>query len=144
MKKLLITIIVLAVLGGGAFFLLKGDSKKTDTTTSTQSETAATPTVPTESTSPAADSATVTYNGTAFSPAKITVQPGTTVKFVNQSSSPMWVASDPHPVHTDFSEFDAKKSSGQGQTYSFTFEEAGTYDYHNHLNSGSTGTVTVQ
>lgn len=140
MKKAILSIIIIAVLGGGAFLFLKSDKKDTQTDTpAAQTETPAA-----EEPAPIADSLTVTYDGNTFTPAAVTVKPGTKVNFVNQSTNPMWVASDPHPVHTDFSAFDAQKSLGQGQTYSFTFEKPGEYGYHNHLNSGSTGTITVK
>jgi plastocyanin len=91
-----------------------------------------------------ASTITVTYNGTTFSPAQVTVMSGTTVKFVNQSNKLVWVASDPHPTHTDYPGFDAKKGLTQGQSYEFTFDKIGTWGYHNHLNPSQTGSVIVQ
>src|SRR3989344_57043 len=57
------------------------------------------------------------------SAAEGTVSSGTKVVFKNGSSSLMWAASNPHPVHTDLSSFDAKSGASAGGTYSFTFEE---------------------
>jgi plastocyanin len=56
----------------------------------------------------------------------------------------MWVASDPHPIHTDYSAFDAKQGIAPGDTYSFTFTKTGNWGFHNHLNPSATGTITVQ
>ncbi len=94
--------------------------------------------------SPAATTTTVTYTNTGFSPATITIKAGETVQFVNNSSSQMWVASDPHPSHTGLTGFDAKKGYKQGETYSFTFTKAGTFGYHNHLSDSNDGTIIVQ
>lgn len=144
MKKVLLIIIIAGAIAGGAFLVTRkpaSDNLSTEPTTQTQTQNTQTTETPSKTDS---DETTVTYNGSSFSPASVTVKPGTKVNFVNQSSSPMWVASDPHPVHTDFSAFDASRGYTQGQTYSFTFDQAGQYGYHNHLNSGSTGVVVVE
>lgn len=75
-----------------------------------------------------------------FSPATITVKKGETVKFTNKSSSQMWVASDPHPTHTDYPGFDELQMA---DSYSFTFDNVGTWGFHNHLNPSTKGTVVV-
>jgi plastocyanin len=87
---------------------------------------------------------TVSYASTGFSPSSITIKAGDTVTFTNGTSSKMWVASDPHPQHTDFSDFDAGKGYEAGTSYSYTFMEAGTFTYHDHLHSSMRGTVTVE
>jgi plastocyanin len=87
---------------------------------------------------------TVHYTDSGYSPASIEVSVGTAVTFVNDSTQSMWTASDPHPVHTNFSAFDAKRGYKQGVSYSFTFAKAGTYTYHNHLVPGDVGTVVVK
>lgn len=55
----------------------------------------------------------------------------------------MWTASDPHPVHGDFSPFDARRGYGNGETYIFRFESSGTYGFHNHEKSLHRGVVRV-
>lgn len=88
---------------------------------------------------------TVVYDGSKFTPATLTIKKGETVAFENQSSGGMSVASNPHPTHTDYPEFDQYKSSQRGQkTYIFTFEKVGTWGYHNHLNPAVKGTINVQ
>ncbi len=82
----------------------------------------------------------VNYDGTSFSPSPITIKKGATVRFVNKSSSPMWVASNPHPVHTDYPGFDQKQ---RGDSYEFTFDKTGTWGYHNHLEPSITGQIIV-
>lgn len=87
---------------------------------------------------------TVTYTNNGFSPANLSVFEGSTVTFVNDSSGSMWVASNPHPVHTDFPEFDSKRGVAPGETYEFTFTEGGTYDYHDHLSPSNVGTIIAE
>jgi len=86
---------------------------------------------------------TVGVTASGFSPVEITVKKGTVVTFKNDSTSPIWPASNPHPAHTDYPEFDANKSIGAGESFSFTFDRVGDWGFHNHLSSGSTGVVHV-
>lgn len=96
---------------------------------------------------------TVTYTNNGFTPKKINVSKGDTVKWVNESSRRMWVASAVHPIHTIYPEkteadclgssFDACTGISVGQSYEFTFNEAGSWNYHNHLVASQVGTVVV-
>ncbi len=90
------------------------------------------------------ESVEVDYTSSGFSPATVTIKKGGTVRFVNKSGSSMDVASNPHPIHTDYPGFDQGKSDARGKDeYDFTFEKVGTWGYHNHLNPSDGGTVVV-
>lgn len=93
---------------------------------------------------PAPDNAVVYYRDGGFQPSTLTIAAGRIVTFVNQSSKPMWVASANHPTHEVFSEFDQLKSVPNGGTYVFTFDEVGSWNYHNHVGSSDRGTIIVQ
>ncbi len=86
----------------------------------------------------------IDYTDNGFSPKSITVKVGSTVTWTNSSSGPMWVASNPHPTHTDYPEFDEKSNAANGGTYSFTFTKVGSWGYHNHKDPSKGGTVIVQ
>jgi plastocyanin len=82
---------------------------------------------------------TVRMEDNFFDPANITVEPGTTVTWVQSGNNP----------HTTTS-YDGLWDSGMieggsGGTFSFTFEEPGTYDYFciPHESLGMIGSVTV-
>jgi plastocyanin len=82
---------------------------------------------------------TVRMEDNFFEPANITVEPGTTVTWVQSGNNP----------HTTTS-YDGLWDSGMieggsGGTFSFTFEEPGTYDYFciPHESLGMIGSVTV-
>jgi plastocyanin len=97
---------------------------------------------------------TVTYSASGFSPKTLTVPVGTRVTFVNQGAGEMWVASDEHPSHTQYSgtsreshcpdpggvAFDQCANSSM---FSFVFGKAGTWSYHNHRNAADRGTIVV-
>lgn len=86
----------------------------------------------------------ISYTDSGFSPKSITVKSGDTVVFKNESSRGMWVASAPHPMHTDYPEFDAKKVYAKEEMYSFTFQKVGAWKFHNHVNPMDFGSVTVE
>lgn len=90
----------------------------------------------------------VTYDSSGFKPQTITINKGTTVTFINKSEMPLYVASNPHPQHTDYPEFEAVRANNgrmprMTDTFSFKFEKTGTWGYHNHTASSDTGTEAV-
>ncbi len=94
--------------------------------------------------SPSATVMVVTYGANGFTPSELHVSPGTEVRFENNSSLMLQVASNPHPVHTDHPEINADSSVVKGQSYSVIFRTLGTFGYHNHLHAGDTGTIIVE
>lgn len=86
----------------------------------------------------------IVYDGKNFQPSSLTVKVGDIVIFRNKSTKAFWPASNPHPAHTDYPEFDAKKAVAAGQTFEFKFTKEGTWKFHDHLNPTATGVVVVQ
>ena len=138
----------LIVVAGG-WYLLRGTPASAPAAPAEETQTVASTTTP-------AAGATITYGPQGFSPASLTVPAGTTVTFVDQGASRMWVASDPHPTHqaydgTTKDQHCAAGYSGPvpfdqcsaGASYTFTFTKAGTWGYHNHGNAADKGTVVV-
>jgi plastocyanin len=97
---------------------------------------------------------TIYLTDSGFEPENIIVEQGETVTWVNNASGSMWIASDQHPTHTEYSGTSLNEhcSSGEGsfdqcQTgdeYSFTFDQQGTWGYHNHEPLISGGQVIVE
>ena len=86
----------------------------------------------------------VTYNASGFSPQTITIKKGETVVFQNKTGKSASVASNPHPIHTAYPEFDQYKTDQKGKDeFRFTFLKVGTWGYHDHLNASNGGTVVV-
>lgn len=147
-KQVWIILVVIVLLVAG--FLIYNVTKTQTTPTPEPSVTTYTsPATTQEQTGTAAAipevSMTVTYTDTGFSPKPITVKLGSIVTFMNNSSKMMWVASAPHPTHTNYPEFNAKKGSAAGESYSFTFDDkTGSFNYHNHLTPTNFGTVVVE
>lgn len=131
-KKIRLAIIVLAVLlvtGASLVWYLQlqrntGPDAQNNAHNSANSSSTATGPSPT---APVA-TASVDIKDMAYSPSKITVKKGTTVTWTNQDSAGHNVVAD-----------DAAHSGGlptthallkKGETFSFTFNEAGTFNYH--------------
>jgi plastocyanin len=102
---------------------------------------------------------TITYTDKGFDPKTVTITQGQTVTWVNNSTHQMWIASAQHPTHmgydgtsreahcaasyTGAAPFDECKAEAASASYSFTFDKAGTWPYHDHVNSTMFGTITV-
>ena len=84
-------------------------------------------------------------DGLRFDPAHIIISPGTTVTWVNGDSIIHFVNTDPHPSHNLL---DEQNSTGlnPGDTYTYSFTEAGAWGYHcsAHQNRGMTAQVIVK
>lgn len=85
----------------------------------------------------------VSYTDNGFEPRDLLITRGTMVHFVNESSIDMWVASDDHPAHTVLPTFDQFKGSPPGEQYVYIFDQAGEWNYHDHLTPTAVGTITV-
>ena len=85
----------------------------------------------------------VEITSSGFSPKTLTINSGDTVTWTNKGSTNSWPASNNHPTHTIYSGFDSLGALSTRESYSFTFENAGTWNYHNHLIPSKQGTVIV-
>ena len=100
----------------------------------------------------------VTYTDAGYSPGSIKIKIGETVVFKNNGSQMMWTASAMHPTHMLYPGSDIKKcGTGEadkifdscvgalsGESWSFKFDNSGEWKYHNHLNTGHYGSITVE
>lgn len=87
--------------------------------------------------------AKVRYTDKGFVPDRVEVPVGSTVEFINQSSTNMWVASVPHPQHSKLPTFDQFKLYKKGAIYRYVFDKKGTWEYHDHISPSFGGAVVV-
>ena len=168
MKKLLTAVSVVVVLAGGYWYFTTqtANAPGSDAQNGAPAENTGTENVVADSgtivadldvslnTGTGSEAVTVTLAAAGFSPSSVAVKKGQMVTWTNESSYAMWVATGQHPTHTvyggtsreqhcpdaDGNDFD---QCAAGKTYSFTFNKAGTWKYHNHSNSAQFGTVVV-
>ncbi|MBI3577180.1 cupredoxin domain-containing protein [Candidatus Gottesmanbacteria bacterium] len=86
---------------------------------------------------------TITLTEAGFEPATVTITQGTTVTFKTTRGDAFWPASDLHPTHDIYPEFDPKEPTDANKTWSFKFDKVGTWKYHDHLFPYYRGTITV-
>lgn len=100
---------------------------------------------------------TVEITDSGYVPQNLTAKKGSTVTWINKTSTPNWPASAMHPTHEKYpgssitkcgtgdSEdiFDACKGLEEGESFSFTFNEVGEWGYHEHLAVKMFGKIIV-
>lgn len=93
-----------------------------------------------------------------FIPKSLEITAGDSITWINEGVEKSWPASAVHPSHTNYPGsgiskcgtdqsdeiFDACKGLANGESWSFTFNEVGTWNYHDHLNSEHFGTIIVK
>lgn len=85
----------------------------------------------------------VRYTDIGFEPRSLEVPVGTMVEFINESSEGMWVASNVHPAHDLLPTFDQFETNDPGETYTYVFDKAGTWAFHDHINAAREGVIRV-
>ena len=141
-RSTLLTIIVIAILiVGGAAALTHKSNKATNTTQPTSSSTQNKSN--TSSTSSNSNQTAATGNidikNMMFTPSQISVAKGGTVTWTNNDSTA-------HTVTDDLSNVGGPASGNiqPGSTYSYTFDKAGSYQYHCSIHPSMRGTIVVK
>lgn len=68
-----------------------------------------------------------------YEPQNIEIKKGTKVIFKNEAKEPRWPASNIHPTHGIYPEFDPKQPVQADSEWSFVFDKEGKWKYHDHL-----------
>lgn len=106
-------------------------------TTSLTSTPAATPSpTSTPATTPTPAQASVEISGFAFVPQTLSVPPGTTVTWTNNDSSSHTIASNDNLFQSG--------NLAKGATFSHTFGQKGTFNYHCSIHPAMTGKIIVE
>lgn len=140
-KPIVWIILAILVIGGIGYAVTRDDDPETPANTTTEQHQDSTATTEADEQAPAETAeatSTVTIESFAYSPKKITVKKGTTVTWTNKDSVAHTVTPD-----TPSADFTASNLLEKDQTYSFTFNKAGTYTYHCQPHPNMTATVEV-
>jgi len=130
----------------GAFFLFAQESAPNGT-------------LSTETPAPeAGNERTIRVTAEGFVPSALTIKKGESVTWMNETDRNVWPASAMHPTHMVYPGSDIKKCDTAeaatifdscagitpGSSWSFVFNEVGTWKYHDHLRATVFGSITVQ
>jgi plastocyanin len=85
----------------------------------------------------------ITLTEDGYVPRELTIAKGTVVAFVTENGKLFWPASNLHPSHSIYPEFDPKLPVQPDEVWSFMFEQSGEWKYHDHLAPYYTGVITV-
>lgn len=119
--------------------LLGGSNKTGPTATKHIKATHTPPSPPTQTSSVSAPTAAinpVTITSAGFEPNALQVKIGTTVTWTNNDIAAHTVTSDTTGL------FDSGPINA-GSTFTFTFSQAGTFNYHSTSDANMTGTITI-
>lgn len=78
-----------------------------------------------------------------FEPQNLSIHRGDTVMFSSIQDMPFWPASNNHPIHEIYPEFDPGRPIDPHETWEFRFWNVGIWKYHDHLFGPIRGTITV-
>ncbi len=86
---------------------------------------------------------TIEMTPAGFVPDRLDVLAGDPLLFENSDESDHWPASDVHPTHQLYPDFDAQRPIPQGESWSFALFRPGVWGCHDHLNPQFTAQVVV-
>jgi len=83
----------------------------------------------------------MTKNG--FEPSDLSIEQNSIIEFKNEDNKDHWPASDVHPTHQIYPEFDPQKGVSPGQSWKFQFKKNGVWKFHDHLFPHIKGSIAV-
>ena len=86
----------------------------------------------------------VTKTDRGFLPSKVVINAGDTVIFKTEEGKEFWPASDFHPTHGQFPEFDPQRALASTETWSMQFTAPGVWGFHDHMDSQMKGQIVVR
>jgi plastocyanin len=86
----------------------------------------------------------VTLTDEGFKPSQIRIRTGTSVTFSTTRDSQFWPASNVHPSHDIYPAFDPGRPLSPDESWSFTFNDTGSWGFHDHVRSYFTGSIYVE
>lgn len=78
-----------------------------------------------------------------FIPSEITIDVNSSVIFINKDKELRWPASNVHPTHNIYPEFDPKKPIAPQESWAFKPKKVGEWKFHDHLFPHMRGVLTV-
>jgi plastocyanin len=130
MKRILPILGVLALVFGLVILFSRNDTRTT-------------PVLPEEAQPEGPVVATIRMNINDYQPNELSIKVGEAIQFVNASDKQLWPASNIHPTHDIYPEFDPQRALQPGESWTFTFRRSGLWRMHDHLLPYLKGVITV-
>ncbi len=87
---------------------------------------------------------TILVGKDGFNPSSLSIKQGDAVTFVSDGTvEAFWPASDSHPTHGIYPEFDPKQPIPADESWTFVFQKTGLWKAHDHMNSHIKGEIVV-
>lgn len=137
MKKLIIAIVVIAVIALGVGVLIGRNNSNSTTPTPSPSPTATTTPPPAQSSTQGTVTGNITIRTMLFTPSQITVKKGEAVKWTNNDDTA-------HTVTIDHGTGPNSDLIQPGRTYTYTFNQTGSFQYHCSIHPSMRGTIVVK
>lgn len=67
-----------------------------------------------------------------FVPSEVTIDQNSSIIFINKDAEPRWPASNVHPTHDLYPEFDPRKNVDPGESWAFKPKKVGEWKFHDH------------
>ena len=87
---------------------------------------------------------TVIRTESGFVPSRVVIEVGDSITFKTAIGKDFWPASNSHPTHDLYPAFDPKRALKSVESWTFIFDRAGVWGFHDHLHSDVHGTVIVR
>jgi plastocyanin len=129
-KFLVLGVAVIAVCAAAGWWFMTAQNTAPSTPNATQAELG----------EPAV---TIVRTAEGYEPKEVSIKKGDIVMWVNESGEFHWPASDLHPTHGVYPEFDPLRPIAVDETWKFKFDKEGVWKYHDHIRANKTGTITV-
>lgn len=86
---------------------------------------------------------TITITDKGFTPPTLHIKQYDTIQFKTKLKDDFWPASDLHPTHGIYPDFDPLEPIEATNIWTFQFEKVGKWNFHNHLDPWQRGTIYV-
>lgn len=79
-----------------------------------------------------------------FEPRDLTVKKNLVIRFINETDEERWPASNLHPTHGIYPEFDPLEPIKPGESWDFEPDKVGKWKFHDHIYPQMRGSLTVE
>lgn len=86
---------------------------------------------------------TIVRTNDGYEPNELHIKQGEIVLWRNESDEYHWPASDLHPTHGAYPEFDPLRPIAPGEEWAFRFDQTGEWSFHDHIRANKIGVIYV-